>query len=148
VGAISREIRIRASIGRVWEVIADYASYPGFVPGIRACRVVGGDATLRHVEYEVDLGLRRIGYILAHLEDPPHRVSWSLVSGDLLERSNGAWELSDAGGVTLARYTVEVRIARPPFVPQLVVDGILEELTRAKLPLMLEAFKARAEGPA
>jgi ribosome-associated toxin RatA of RatAB toxin-antitoxin module len=143
---MTRELRIAAAIDRVWDVIVDYERYPEFVPGVLSCRVVGGAAGARHVEYEVDLAVRRVRYVLAHREVRPRRMDWSLVSGDLLARSDGSWELVEDGGATLARYTVDVEISRPPLVPRFVIDRVAEELTRVQLPRTLEAFRARAEG--
>ncbi|HSN16233.1 MAG TPA: SRPBCC family protein [Anaeromyxobacteraceae bacterium] len=143
---MTREIRIAAPIERVWEVIVDYGRYPEFVPGVLSCRVVGEAGGARQVEYEVDLSVRRVRYVLAHREARPRRVEWSLVRGELLARSEGSWELAEDGGGTLARYTVDVEIARPPLVPRFVIDRVAEELTRVQLPRTLEAFRARAEG--
>lgn len=148
MAAASLEVRIAAPIDRVWGVIVDYARYPEFVPGVRGCRVVGERGGARQVEYEVDLGVRRIRYVLALREDRPRRVSWSLVEGDLLTRSDGSWELSGTGGETLARYTVDVQISRPPLVPRFVLDRLVDELTKVQLPAVVHAFKARAEGAA
>ncbi|HSM92010.1 MAG TPA: SRPBCC family protein [Anaeromyxobacteraceae bacterium] len=143
---MTREIRIAAPIDRVWDVIVDYPRYPEFVPGVLSCRVVGSAGGARHVEYEVDLAVRRVRYVLAHREERPTRVAWSLVRGDLLARSDGAWDLAADRDGTLARYTVDVLIARPPLVPGFVVDRVADELTRVQLPRTLEAFRARAEG--
>jgi uncharacterized protein YndB with AHSA1/START domain len=148
VAAASLEVRIAAPPERVWEVIADYARYPEFVPGVRGCRVVRAPGGARHVEYDVDLGVRRIRYVLALREERPRRLSWTLVEGELLTRSEGAWELTESGGATLARYTVEVQVSRPPLLPGFVVDRVVEELTRVQLPALVHAFKARAEGSA
>ncbi|MGB8931076.1 MAG: SRPBCC family protein [Anaeromyxobacteraceae bacterium] len=146
MGAITRRIRIAAPIERVWAVIVDYGRYPEFVPGVLSCRVVGSTGGARQVEYTVDLAVRQVRYVLAHHEERPHRVAWSLVRGDLLARSDGSWELTEDGDGTLASYTVDVQIARPPLVPGFVVDRVADELTRVQLPRTVEAFRARAEG--
>jgi hypothetical protein len=80
------------------------------------------------------------------VEERPHRVSWSLVSGEWMKLSSGSWELFAEGGGTRARYTVEIQIAKPALVPQALVDRVADELTRVQLPRTLQAFKARAEG--
>lgn len=144
----SLEVRIDAPVERVWSVIVDFGRYPEFVPGVRGCRVVGGSEGAREVEYDVDLGVRRVRYVLALREERPRRLSWSLLRGELLTRSDGAWELADRDGVTLARYTADVQIARPPLVPGFVIDRVVDELTRVQLPAVVHAFKARAEGAA
>jgi hypothetical protein len=64
----------------------------------------------------------------------------------MMKVSNGSWELSNHAGKTLARYTVEVQVAKPPLVPQAIIDRVSDELTKVQLPKTLEAFKARAEG--
>jgi coenzyme Q-binding protein COQ10 len=143
---VSREIVIACSPERLFDVVVDYARYAEFVPGIKACRVLPGQGD-RQVEYELDLGLKRIKYVLRHVEKRPTRVSWSLVSGDSLKASNGSWELAPDGTGTRARYSVDIQIAKPPLIPQSIIDKLTDELTRVQLPKTLEAFKARAERP-
>ena len=146
MGAVFREIWIAAPIDRVFAVIVDYARYAEFVPGVRACRALAATADGHRVEYEVDVAVRRVRYVLAHREQRPVRVDWSLVSGDFFARSDGSWDLAEERGGTRARYSLDVRIHRPPLVPSVLVDRVVDELTRVQLPLTLEAFKARAEG--
>jgi ribosome-associated toxin RatA of RatAB toxin-antitoxin module len=146
VSAVESEIWIDAPIERVYAVVTDYAAYPEFVPGVRACtpgEVVGG---VRRVAYDVDLGVRRAQYVLGHREERPVGVSWSLVSGDAFARSDGAWRLTGAKGGTRALYRLDVELKRLPLVPRAVVDRVVEELTRVQLPRTLKAFKERAEG--
>jgi ribosome-associated toxin RatA of RatAB toxin-antitoxin module len=142
---VKKEIVIEAALERFYDLVVDYERYPEFVPGIRACRVrsVGGE---KHVEYELDLGVKRIRYVLRMIEQRPTRVAWSLVSGDMMKVSNGSWDLAAEAGRTRAVYTVEIQISRPPLVPQAIVDRVSDELTRVQLPRTLEAFKSRAEG--
>ncbi|HVO21398.1 MAG TPA: SRPBCC family protein [Anaeromyxobacter sp.] len=141
---VTREVVVEAGIEALFDVLVDYPRYPEFVPGIKACAVreVGGE---KHVEYELDVGLRRIRYVLCHREERPTRVSWSLVSGDALKVSNGSWELAPEGERTRARYSVDIQLARLPLVPQALVDRMSDQLTRVQLPRTLEAFRARAE---
>jgi ribosome-associated toxin RatA of RatAB toxin-antitoxin module len=142
---VSKQVIVDVPRERFYDIVVDYARYTEFVPGIRACRVkeVGGE---KHVEYELDLGIKRIRYVLRMSEERPSRVSWSLVSGDMMKVSNGSWDLADEGGRTRAVYGVDIQISRPPLVPQAIVDRVSDELTRVQLPKTLEAFRARAEG--
>jgi coenzyme Q-binding protein COQ10 len=147
MAVVTKQVVIHAPVERFYEIVVDYERYPEFVPGIRRCRVREGKGE-KQVEYELDLGIRRIKYVLRHEEQRPRRVSWSLVSGDMMKVSNGSWELSPDDGRTSAIYSVEIQISRPPLVPQALVDRVSDELTRIQLPKTLEAFKARAEGKA
>lgn len=141
---VTREVVVDTPLERFYELVVDYERYPEFVPGIRACRVRDGGGD-KQVEYELDLGVKRIRYVLRMAERRPTRVAWSLVSGDMMKVSNGSWDLSAEGDRTRALYTVEIQISRPPLVPQAIVDRVSDELTRVQLPRTLEAFKARAE---
>ncbi len=142
--SVSREILIQVPPSKLYEIITDYDRYPEFVPAVKACHARRTGSTV-DVEYELDLGVKKIKYVLRHVEEPPHRVTWSLVSGNWMKVSTGSWELSLEGGATRARYTVAIQVAKPPLVPQSVVDRVSDELTRVQLPRTLEAFKARAE---
>jgi ribosome-associated toxin RatA of RatAB toxin-antitoxin module len=144
MAAVTQEIVIGVPVERFYDIVVDYERYPEFVPGIRACRVRNGGGE-KQVEYELDLGVKRIRYVLRHDEHRPTRVAWSLVSGDMMKVSNGSWDLADVGGKTRALYTVEIQVTRPPLVPQALVDRVSDEMTRVQLPRTLAAFKARAE---
>ena len=144
MAAVSKEIVFDRPAEEVFEVLIDYARYPEFVPGIKACRVLPGKGD-RQVEYELDLGLKRIRYVLRHVETRPTRITWSLVSGEMMKVSNGEWALTADGAATRARYTVDIQISKPPLIPQSVIDKVSDELTRVQLPRTLEAFKARVE---
>ena len=140
----TREVAVAATPERLFEVIADYARYPEFVPTVKACRP-RRTGSVAEVEFEIDLGVKVIRYTLRHVEEPPRRVSWSLLSGEWMKVSSGSWELTPEEGGVRARYTVEIQIAKPALVPQALVDRVTEELIRVTLPRTLEAFKARAE---
>ncbi len=142
---VSKEMVVDVTVEEFWEVVADYEAYSGFVPSVKRTRVVHADKGVKDVEYEVDLGVKTIKYTLRHLEHAPSRMTWSLLKGDMMKVSNGAWELSNHAGKTLARYTVEVQVQRPALVPQAIVDRVSDELTKVQLPRTLDAFKARAE---
>jgi coenzyme Q-binding protein COQ10 len=142
---VSKEMVVDVPVERFWEIVADYEAYPGFVPSVKRTKVVHVEKGVKDVEYEVDLGVKSIKYTLRHLEHAPDKMTWSLLKGDMMKVSNGAWELSNHAGKTLARYTVEVQVQKPPLVPQAIVDRVSDELTKVQLPKTLEAFKARAE---
>jgi len=144
MAVVTKQVLIEAPLEQFYDLVVDYERYPEFVPGIRACRVKSGGPE-KHVEYELDLPVKRIRYVLRMEEVRPRRVAWSLVSGELMKVSNGSWDLSDDRGRTRAVYSVEIQLGRLPLVPQAVVDRVSDELTKVQLPRTLDAFKARAE---
>lgn len=145
MAVVTREIVFARPPEACFDVIVDYARYPEFVPGIKGCRVLPGKGSARRVEYELDLGIKRVKYVLAHVEARPSSVTWSLEGGDLMKVSNGSWELQPDAAGTRAVYGVEIQISKPLLIPQSVIDRISDELTRVQLPKTLEAFKARIE---
>jgi coenzyme Q-binding protein COQ10 len=145
MAVVTQEILIARPPEACFDVIVDYARYPEFVPGIKGCRPLPGGGSPRRVEYELDLGIKRVKYVLAHVEVRPATVRWSLESGDLMKVSNGSWDLHPDAAGTRAVYAVEIQISKPPFIPQAVIDRVSDELTRVQLPRTLEAFKARIE---
>ncbi len=142
---VSSEVLVAVSPERFFEVIRDYDRYPEFVPTVKSCKARRGPGGVE-VDYELDLGLKRIAYTLRLVEEPPRQVRWTLAKGDWMKVSSGSWELFDADGKTRAVYSVDIQIQKPPLVPQSLVDRISDELTRVQLPKMLEAFRKRAEG--
>jgi ribosome-associated toxin RatA of RatAB toxin-antitoxin module len=141
---VTKQVVVNTPLERFYDLVVDYERYPEFVPGIHGCRILN-DGPEKHVEYQLDLGIKRIKYVLRMEERRPTHVSWSLVSGEMMKVSNGAWELSAQDGRTQALYTVEIQVSRPPLVPQAIVDRVSDELTRIQLPKTLDAFKTRAE---
>ncbi|HEY7726266.1 MAG TPA: SRPBCC family protein [Anaeromyxobacteraceae bacterium] len=142
---VSREVLVEVPPERFYAVVRDFARYPEFVPTVKSCRERRvADAV--EVDYELDLGLKTVRYTLRLAEDPPLRMSWTLLRSDWMSVSSGSWELAGEGGRTRAVYAVDIQVRKPPLVPQSLVDRITDELTRVQLPRMLEAFKRRAEG--
>jgi coenzyme Q-binding protein COQ10 len=141
---VTKQVVIEAPLEKFYDLVVDYERYPEFVPGIHGCRILK-DRPEKHVQYELDLGVKRIRYVLRMEERRPTHVAWSLVSGDMMKVSSGSWDLSPRDGATHAVYTVEIQVSRPPLVPQAIVDRVSDELTRIQLPKTLDAFKARAE---
>jgi coenzyme Q-binding protein COQ10 len=142
--SVTREITIAAPHEKVFDIICDYARYPEFVPSVKRSRPVRKGSEV-DVEFEIDLGVKTIRYVLRHVEERPRRVSWSLVSSEWMKISNGSWDLTPEGEQTRARYTVEVQVSKPMLVPQSLVDKVTDQLTRVQLPRLMEAFKHRAE---
>ncbi len=141
---VSSEVLVAVPVERFFAIVRDYDRYPEFVPTVKSCRARRGPGAVE-VDYQLDLGIKTIAYTLRLVEEPPRRVSWTLVRGEWMKASNGSWELRDEGGKTRATYAVDIQIQKPPLVPQVLVDRVSDELTRVQLPRMLEAFRRRAE---
>ncbi len=135
----TRSIVINTSMAKLFAVITDYASYPQFLPEVKSTRLSKRHGSEVDVHYEIEV-LKRIRYTLRLKEEPPDRISWTFVEGELMRDNRGHWLLEPAGeGKTKATYSIEMKLG--PLVPNSIVNVLVD----SSLPKMLEAFKKRAE---
>lgn len=138
----TRSVVINAPMEKVFSVIADYAKYPEFLPEVKNIRTTKRQGTDTDVHYEVEV-LKRIRYTLRLREEPPNRISWTFVEGELMRDNHGQWILEAIGeGKTRATYSIEMKLG--PLVPKSIVNVLVD----SSLPKMLEAFKKRSESAA
>jgi len=76
---------IDATPEECFAAIVDFAAYPDWSSAISACNVREYDENgrARVVEFELDMRIKMIRYVLAYRAEPPHKLEWSLVEGDL-----------------------------------------------------------------
>ena len=124
-----------------FRVVQDYASYPEFMPEVRAVRVGARAGNVVEVTYHLDIRIKVIEFTLRHVEQPDAlRIDWQLVRGELMRRDEGAWTMErTAAGGTRATYAIELDLA--PIAP----GALQHALAQRGLPGMLANFKARAE---
>jgi len=138
----TRSIVITAPMDKLFAVIADYQSYPQFLPEVKSIRISKRLGSEVDVHYEIEV-LKKIRYTLRLKEEPPNLISWTFVQGELMRDNRGRWLLEPAGeGKTKATYSIEMKLG--PLVPKSIVNALVD----SSLPKMLEAFKKRAESQA
>ncbi len=135
----TRSVVINAPMDKLFAVIADYQSYPEFLLEVKSIRISKRQGSEVDVHYEIEV-LKKIRYTLRLKEEPPNRISWTFVEGELMRDNRGHWLLEPAGeGKTKATYSIEMKLG--PLVPNSIVNALVD----SSLPKMLEAFKKRAE---
>lgn len=142
MGASTKKTVIfEAPIDKVYEAITSYQDYPDFVEGVSSVNVLEKNDSGARVEYSINM-IKKIRYILKMIHNKPHKVEWSLESGDLFKINSGAWELTDKGdGKTQVDYTVEIDIKG--FIP--MAGKIVTTLTETQLPKMLKSYEQKAQ---
>ncbi len=124
---------------RLYALITDFGSYPGFVPNQSGTRVLSHEGDRWRVEFELSI-VKTLRYTLDLVGDPGRSLRWTLVSGDMMKSNEGGWLLEPQGdGRTRATYELEVELKG--FVPRSVSRSLIERT----LPANLEAFKNEAE---
>jgi ribosome-associated toxin RatA of RatAB toxin-antitoxin module len=135
----SRSIVINAPVEKVFQVVTDYERYAEFLPEVKEVRTSNRKGNVVDVHYKVDV-VKTIKYSIRATEEPPKKMSWTFIEGEMMRDNKGSWQLEPEGeGKTKATYTVEMALG--PLVPKAIVNALVD----TSLPKMLEAFKKRAE---
>jgi uncharacterized protein YndB with AHSA1/START domain len=142
-GAVRAAVLIRADPEVIWRIMTDCRQVLTFVPGLRECRRLDGaaDGRWEDIEQEVRYAwyLPTVRYVARADYDPPHRIDFHRISGDLKEE-RGTWLLSAiAAGATLVEYQM---VIDPGFwIPQALVTRSL----RKDLASALEGLRERVQ---
>lgn len=89
---------IEAPPEECFDAIADFARYPDWSSVITHTRVLEThpDGLARRVEFELDMTIRTVRYVLDYEWERPHRLTWKLVEGDV-DDVEGAYEFEPLG---------------------------------------------------
>lgn len=142
-GAVRAAVLIHADPGVIWKIMTDCRQVLTFVPGLRECRRLDGapDGRWEDIEQVVRYAwyLPTVRYVARADYDPPHRIDFHRISGDLKEE-RGTWLLSTtADGATLVEYQM---VIDPGFwIPQALVTRSL----RKDLATALEGLRERVQ---
>lgn len=86
-------VEIAAPPSRCFAVIVDFERYPEWSSAIRRATVLERDqhGVGRVVEFEVDINIKRIRYVLEYAYRRPRQLTWHSVDGDV-ESVQGAYQ--------------------------------------------------------
>jgi hypothetical protein len=120
------------------DALLDFATYPDWQSAVKDAEVLerGSDPV---VEFRIDAKLKTVRYVLRYHPEPPGRLWWEYVEGDVRSVS-GSYDLEDLGdGTTRATYRLEIDPGR--FVP----GPIKKALTEGVMRTSVRELKARVE---
>ncbi|MDX2020557.1 MAG: SRPBCC family protein [Deltaproteobacteria bacterium] len=124
----------------VFDVVADFESYPRFFKEIQGAKVVSRQGSVVRADFKVPLMLP-VRYVLDLKCDPESlAISWTFVEGDIVTNNEGAWRFAAAGADTRVDYEVSLAVKAP--VPGFVLRKITDSLVSASLPGMFKALEA------
>ncbi len=127
----SSSAEVNAPIERCWEVVEDVAGAPEWQGGLVQLEVIERDEQERPLICDAlsDVKVRKVRTRQRFTYEPPDRLSWKMIDGEL-ESMEGYWELEDLGdGRTRATYGLAVDPGRMG----LLARGPLERAARAIL---------------
>ena len=129
---------IAASPERIMECLLDFEHYPSWALDVKGVTVDSRDAHGRghEVSYRAAAMGRSTSYTLRYTyEDDPCRISWELVSGDIMRRLDGTYLLEPAvdlpGGTQVTYHVaVDLLIPIPGFVKRRAETKIIHTALR------------------
>jgi coenzyme Q-binding protein COQ10 len=137
----SKSITINVPPDKFFDVVADYAKYPEFLPEVKKVKVDAGQGDIKEVTYTVDIKAKVINYTLKHTAERPTTLRWTMIKGEMMKGNDGSWTLKPGAkpDTTDATYNIDLRLSA-------LVPGFIEKaLAEQQLPSLLANFKARAE---
>jgi uncharacterized membrane protein len=138
----TQSIVIDAPAADVMAVIADFPAYPQWVAAAKKVEVLeeGPDGRARRVNFVIDAGPVKDDYVLDYTWDGDHRVSWTLVKGQMMKRQEGSYVLEEKGGSTDVTYSITIDLSIP------MIGMIKRKAEKVILDTALKELKKRVEG--
>ena len=139
---VSDNIDIAASAEEIFQVAADFETYPEWNANIKKVEVkeTDDDGYPTRVWFEVDAKIRTVRYVLDYdYTNAPESFSWQLVEGDVKELS-GSYSFDEFDDTTEVTYELAIE-------PGFPVPGMLKR--QAEKQIMkgaLQDLKKRIEG--
>lgn len=139
-------IEVDAPPEACFDLVVQIDRLPEWQTQVREARVLEWDAEGRPLVAETvsDAKIRTLRYRLRYAYEPPHRVSWVYVDGDVKDVTGEyRFEPLDGGGRTRATYALQVDPGRR--LGLLLRGPIAEEVRSYVLDTTLEELKATVE---
>lgn len=145
-GRVRAAVLIEARPEAIWAVITDCREAVKFVPGLRLCRRIDGapDGRWVNIEQEIDYSwfLRTVHNVLRADCDPPRRIDFHRVSGDLKQEA-GSWLLTPTPGGSATVVEYEMYLDPGFWIPQWLINRTL----RKDVPGALAGLREHVEHP-
>ncbi len=137
-----QQVVIEGTPQQCFEALLDYEHFPDCQRAVKGVEVITRDAEGRgeEVAFEIDAKVRTINYRLRYSYEPPGRITWDYVEGDV-KNVDGEFVLEDRGdGTTLATYSLALD-------PGVWMPGPLRKvLSDQVMKGSMEDLKERVEG--
>jgi hypothetical protein len=137
-----QRIVVGAPPAACFDALTAYESFPEWQRAVKAVDVLTRDAAGRgeNVAFEVDVKLRTVRYELRYSYEPPHRIWWDYVAGDVKD-VDGEFLLESCGDEA-TRATYRVGLDPGVWVPGPVFRVLNDQAMRWSV----EDLKRRVEG--
>jgi uncharacterized membrane protein len=131
-----QQIVVEGTPQQCFDALVDYESFPDWQRAVKSVEVEKRDRSGRgrDIAFEIDAKVKTISYRLRYSYEPPHRITWEYLDGDVKD-VDGEMVLEDRGdGTTLATYSLALdagvwlpgRLAK--ILNEQVMKGSVEDL--------------------
>jgi ribosome-associated toxin RatA of RatAB toxin-antitoxin module len=137
----SSTIVVDAPPSRVMEAIADFAAYPEWAQGVHTAEVreTLPDGRAKEVYFEIEATPIKDSYTLGYDWNGDESVTWTLVSGKMMKRLDGAYVLRPSGGGTEVTYRLAVELGIP------MIGMLKRKAEKVIIDTALKGLKKRVE---
>ena len=139
MSSAEHSIVVNSSMQHLYDVLTDFAAYPDFLSSVKSVKITKQNKTQAEVEFVLSF-VQEIGCVLAFNFESPNKLTWQLISADILLANSGEWELTELED-NLIDLTYRISVDFSIWVPAMLIDSMLQ----STLPKMLAELKARAE---
>lgn len=138
---------INAPAEACFAAVVDFEAYPEWANEVKIADVVerGEDGRATVVSFQTAAFGRKTSYTLQYEYDEPHRLSWTLVNGDLMRRLDGRYEFVpsvDREDETDVTYHLEIDLVAP--MPGFLKRRAEQKIMRAALRDLKAHVESRA----
>ena len=138
-----QQVTIEAAPQACFDALLEYETFPEWQSAVNWVDVVTRDdkGRGREVHFEIDTKVKTIRYELEYSYEPPHRIAWHYLGGDIRD-VDGEFIFEDQGdGTTLATYS----LALDPgvWLPDRVARMINHQVMRRSVEELRERVEAR-----
>jgi uncharacterized membrane protein len=125
-----RSAEIDAGAEACFAALLEYESFPDWQRAVKSVTVLSRDdeGRGRDVEFRIDAKVKEVRYVLRYSYEPPHRIAWEYVEGDVKDVS-GEFLLDDAGaGRTRATYRIglDAGVWMPGPIKKVLTDQVMK----------------------
>ena len=133
---------IAAPVADCFAVLTAFEDYPRWSSPITSCRVLERypDGLPKHVEFQLDMTVKTIRYVLDYVSDKPHGATWSLVEGDV-KAVSGEYRFEEDGDHTTATCSQAIDLGF--WLPGFVRSGLEKKALHDSVEEFRQAVEAR-----
>lgn len=110
---------VAGSVDDCFRVLVEFERYPDWSSPIKVCRVVDRhpDGLPRRVEFQLDMTIKTLRYVLEYEYDRPHGARWHLVEGDVAGvEGEYRFEADGAGARATCTQAIDLGFWVPGFI--------------------------------